>query len=100
MIGQQKVNISEEKPAKYIPHTNGCEVISNDEQMKIELRHITVMDGSMESDFYHTTMWIKEDGGWLMVNNTNSYKTQEEFISAISQVEEFTQAMRDYYNKE
>ena len=96
MQGQQKVNISELRPSKLIKTADGYEVLSNDGTIKIQLRHTTVMDGSMESDFYHTVMWIMEDGGWLKVNSTQNYRTKEEFIRTIDESEDFTQAMAEF----
>jgi hypothetical protein len=101
MKGQERVNITEERPSKFVEGTDGYEVTSNDETIRIQLRHATVMDGGMESDFYHTEMWVKEDNGWIRANNVQNYKTKKEFIDAIRDVEEFTQAiaeMRDRQN--
>ena len=96
MQGQQRVNISEQKPSKFIVLTDGYEVLSNDATIKIILRPVTIMDGSMESGFYSTQMWIKEGDGWLSVSNTKNYGSKEEFIKDIIGSEDFTQAMRDY----
>ena len=96
MQGQQRVNINEQKPSKLIETTDGYEVLSNDGTTKIQLRHTTVMEGSMENAFYYTVMWIMEDGGWVKVSNTQNYRTKEEFIKAIAESEDFTQAMAEF----
>ncbi len=96
MQGQQKINIIEQRVPKFTERSGCYEVISNDSSIKIVLRHISVMDGSMESGFYSTRMWIKEDNAWIEVNNTKNYNTKEEFIKDISASEDFTQAIRDY----
>ena len=96
MRGQQKIDIREEKVLKFTEHRNGYELVSNDGETKIALLHTMVMDGSMESSFYYTKIWILEDGGWIETDSSKSYKTKEEFISDISNSQDFTQAMRDY----
>lgn len=85
-----------DKPSKFVERANGYEVINNDGTVKIALCHTTVMDGSMESGFYYTVMWVLEDGGWTKVSNTQSYRSKEEFINAISDSEDFTQALSEY----
>ena len=85
-----------DKPSKIVIHPDGYEVINNDGTIKVALQRTTVMNDSMESSFYHTIMWVKEDKGWTLVNNTESYKTKEEFIKAIEEAEEFSQAYREY----
>ena len=84
------------KPSKLIELPDGYQVTSNDGTVMIELLHTTVMDGGMESGFYHTKMWIKEGNGWTEVNNTQSYRSKEEFIDSIKDSEDFTQALSDY----
>lgn len=96
MQGQQRINISEQKPAKFIELADGYEVLSNDSTIKIILRPVTIMDGSMESGFYATTMSIKEGDGWIAVNNTKNYGSKEEFIKDIIGSEDFTQAVMEY----
>ena len=96
MQGQQRINISENKPSKFIELSDGYEMISNDATIKIVLSKITVMDGSMESGFYSTKLWIKEDDGWIKVSDTSNYPTKEKFIEKMYESEDFTQAMRDY----
>lgn len=85
-----------QKPSKMIEHPDGYEVISNDGTIKVRLLHTIILEGSMESGFYYTKMWIKEGNGWAEVNNTQSYRSKEEFIDAISESEDFTQALSDY----
>lgn len=96
MQGQRKISISEQKPSKLMVYNDGYEAVSNDGSMKIQLRHTVVMDGSIESGFYYTVIWIKEDNGWIKTNGSKSYKTKEEFISDIRNAEEFTEAVKDY----
>ena len=96
MRGQSKIDISEQKPLKFTALTDGYEMVSNDATVKILLRRITVMDGFMESGFYSTKLWIKEDNGWIEANNTKNYTTKEEFITDMEGSEDFTQALRDY----
>ena len=81
------------KPMKGVETPDGYEVTSNDGTIRIELRHATVMDGAMESTFYHTVMWIKEGTGWLKVNETQNYRSKDDFLDAISNVEEFSEAV-------
>lgn len=81
---------------KYIEHGGGCEVISNDGTLKIQLHHATTMEGAMENENYYTEVYIFEDNGWLKTLNSESYRTKEEFIKAIDGAEEFTQAIKDY----
>ena len=96
MQGQQKTNITEQKVPKFSILSDSYEVISNDATIKIVLRPVSVMEGSMERDFFSTKMWIKEGDGWVLVNNTKNYNSKEEFIKDISSSEHFTQAIRDY----
>ena len=96
MQSQQRVNITEQKPSKFIELADGYEVLSNDSTIKIVLHKVTVMDGAMDSTFYSTRMWIDEGNGWLSVGNTQNYRTKEEFIGKIRESEDFTQAARDY----
>lgn len=96
MIGQQKVNINEHKPSKFIENADGYEVTSNDGTVKIALRHMTTLDGSMESGFYYTVIWVLEDGGWTKVNNTQSYRTKQEFLNALEESEGFAEAFSEY----
>ena len=84
-----------EKPSKLVEHTDGYEVISNDGTTKLQLLHTTLLDGSMESGFYYTKMWIKEGEGWTEVNNTQSYRSKAEFIDAIRELEDFTEAIKE-----
>lgn len=84
-----------EKPSKFIEHSDGYEMISNDGEVKVCLLHSTLMEGSIDSDFYYTVTWILEDVGWVRANNTSNYKTKEEFIEAISNSEDFTQAVSE-----
>lgn len=85
-----------DKPSKFVERPDGYELTSNDGEVKVALQKTTVMDNSMESDFYHTVMWIREEGGWTRVDNTQSYRSKEEFINAISDSEDFTQALSEY----
>ena len=96
MIGQQKIDINEQKPSKLMVQPGGYEVVSNDGVLRIQLRHEMVMDGSMESDFYATTVWVKEGDGWIKTSTTQSYRTKEEFIRSISDVEDFSEAMAEF----
>ena len=96
MMGQTKTQISEQKPMKYIEHGGGCEVISNDGTLKIELHHATKMEGAMENEFYYTEVYFLEDGGWQRAINSDTYRTKEDFIKAIDGTEEFTQAIKDF----
>ena len=84
-----------QKPSKFVERPNGFEVTSNDGTMKIELRQYSILDGSMESSGFYTTMWIREGEGWIKVSNTQPYHTKEDFIKAISEVEEFTEAIKE-----
>lgn len=99
MKGQQKRNIIEMIPPKFAENENGYEVVSNDSTVRLLLRHVTVMNGGMESEFYSTVMYVKEDGVWVHVNNTQNYRTKEEFINAISAAEEFTEAVAEFNNQ-
>lgn len=85
-----------EKPSKFIKRPDGYEVTNNDGTVKVVLRRTLVMDGGMESSFYHTVMWVDEGNGWIKVSNMQSYRTKEEFIKAISEAEDFTQAIEEY----
>lgn len=96
MQGQTKVQINEIPPRKLTKLSDGYEVVNNDGTIKIVLRHVTVMDGSMESGFYSSILWVKEDNGWVKGDASKNYKTKEEFIKAISESEEFTQACREF----
>lgn len=97
MKGQSKIDISEQKPSKFTELSDGYEMINNNSTMKIVLHSVTVMDNAMESSFYSTRIWIKEDNGWIEVKGTKNYPTKDGFIEDMSKAEDFTEAMRDYY---
>lgn len=99
MKGQQKVYGIELIPPKFVENEHGYELVSNDGTMRLFLRRIIMMEGSMERDFYSTVMWIKEEGVWVQVSNTQNYRTKEEFINAISQAEDFTEAIAEFNNQ-
>lgn len=80
------------KPAKGVELADGYEITSNDGTIKIRLLHITVMDGGMESGFYHTVMRIKEGTGWTEVSDIQNYNSKEKFLETIKDIEEFSQA--------
>lgn len=87
-----------EKPLKCVKHGNFCEVVTNDEQIKIVLARHVVLDAQAEQEFYATTYFIKEGDGWIKTSTQNTYRSMEEFISALSQTDEFSQAVEDYYS--
>lgn len=85
-----------DKPSKLIELPDGYDVTSNDGTIKMMLHRCVARQEAMESDFYSTTMWIKEGNGWTKVRNSQSYRTKEDFIDALSKVEEFSQAISEY----
>lgn len=85
-----------DKPSKFVERPDGYEVTNNDGTVKVALCHTTVMDGSMESGFYYTEMWVLEDGGWIKVSNTQSYRSKEEFLKAIEESGDFSEATSEY----
>ena len=84
---------------KFVRHNNGCEIISNDGEIKILLRHRMLFNGSMEQEMYTTDYYIKEDNGWLKTNTSKTHSTIQEFMREISNTEEFTQAVSEYQNQ-
>ena len=96
MLGQHRTLLQEQKVSKFIELSDGYKMESNDGTIRILLRHITVMDGAIESGFYSTKTWIKESEGWIEVNNIQNYRNKEDFIKAISESEDFTEAIKEY----
>ena len=85
---------------RFIRHEHGCEVLTNDRQLKIVLTRTTSFTGEVEQSNYNTTYYVKEDTGWLQVNNGRSYPSEEAFYDAISEAEEFSEAVREMENKD
>ena len=86
----------EEKPSKCVLRDNGCEVVSNDGQMKILLTRHREFSERVEQGYYVTCYYIYEDDGWVVTSTKNTYKHVGEFIDALRQTEEFSQAVDDY----
>jgi hypothetical protein len=87
---------TENKIPKFIPNTDGCEVLTNDGELKVVLRKSTSFAGEMEQSAYVAVYYIKEGDGWLKTETTKSFVSMREFISELRGTEEFWQAMRDY----
>lgn len=82
-------------PARMLATTSGYEVLSNEGDIKIILRKTTVFDNNANADIYALTYFIKTDEGWVKGLNQQSYRTREEFIRSIANVEEFSTAYNE-----
>ena len=85
----------EQRPAKCIRHSNGYEVISNDGEMKILLKHQTIYS-TMENESYAAVYYIMEDGEWILTNTQNTFPSVQDFFRRLRDSEEFTQAVKDF----
>lgn len=86
-----------ETPAKCVIYgDNGCEITSNDGQMRIVLTKLRTYLGIMEQEHYNSTYYINEDDGWEKVDESHTYTSISEFIRALDGAEDFTEAVREY----
>lgn len=93
--------MSEKKVPKGIEYADGTlEVISNDKALKIILSSVKVIHEGKKIEFYRSTYFMKEDGGWQRTLESASYQTSDEFIDAISKSGEFSQAVSDIRQQE
>ena len=82
--------LSEQRVPKFIRNTNGCEVLSNDGEMKLVLTRTVALTERVASEFFSVVYYIKEDDGWLKTNTTKTFSDIEEFICEIGRTEEFS----------
>ncbi len=81
---------------KFIDNGNGCEVITNDGEIKIILRRVISFTAEIEEMYYITDYYVKDGNGWVKTNESHTYKQREEFFDNIERSEDFTQAYNDY----
>lgn len=86
----------EQRPSKAIQSDGGLEMESNDGSMKILLKRTIIFTGNMEGESFNTALFIKEDDGWTKTNNSTPYNSIEDFVRALGESEDFTQAVKDY----
>ncbi len=89
---------------KDIPHciiyANGnLEVESNDRQLKIALSRVQVMQDGENVEAFRSSYFVKDGLEWERTLTTANYKSVGEFIEEISNNNEFTGAIRDYYEQ-
>lgn len=94
---EQYTSILKELPTpKFVSHRSGCEVISNQGDMRILLKRTISFFNDMEQTFYLSEYYVKEDNGWLKTNTSKTYNSTGEFIRDLAATEEFSQAVREY----
>ena len=71
------------------------EVISNDRQLKIAIVKSTVIQDGEITEFYRSVYWVKDGLEWERVNESQSFKTKDEFLNAIDVADDFTLAVAD-----
>ena len=86
----------ENRIPKYISNGNGCEVITNDGEIKIVLRRVISFTQQIEEMFYVTDYYVKEGNGWVKTNESQSYREPEKFFEQLRDAEDFSQAYNDY----
>ncbi len=91
---------TEGKRPKFIRQENGCEMISNAGDVKIVLARIVSFSTEIEQEFYSTKVYIREDTGWLLTNNTHNYPSEDAFYDAIRDSEDFSEAVREMDSEE
>ena len=95
-MNQQKIHIEEQRIPKYMPTRNGCEVTSNNDDIRICFNHSFSFIDDMEQEHFTAIYFVKEGDGWLRTNTVKPYRSMDDFIRDLSDTEEFTQAIRDY----
>lgn len=75
---------------------SGFEVLSNSGDIKVILRKTTVFDNNANADVYALSYFIKTGEGWVKGVNQQSYRTKEEFLRSIANVEEFSTAYNEF----
>ncbi|MBR1527004.1 MAG: hypothetical protein IJ640_10180 [Prevotella sp.] len=80
---------------RFIRQEHGCEVLTNDRQVKVVLSRTVSFEGEIEQTFYTTKYYVREGSGWEQVNNGQTYPSEDAFFDAIRGTEEFTDAVRE-----
>lgn len=84
----------------YVPQSNGCEVLSNDRELKLVLSRTISFMTEVEQEFYSVKYYVKVDDGWELTNTAKSYQSADDFMRELDGTEEFTNAVREWENKD
>ena len=97
------MGIREEKAQKGFLTTSGCEAESNDGTMKIVLRKRTITqlgENPRVTVMYSTTFFAKDEDSWMRSDSDSSnFDTVRDFVLALRQSPEFTEATRELDNQ-
>ena len=83
------------KEPRFIRQEHGCEVLTNDRQVKIVLSRTVSFVGEIEQTLYTTKYYVREGSEWEQVNNGQIYPSEDAFYNAIRGTEEFSNAVRE-----
>ena len=84
-----------------ILYTDGTvEVVTNDGQVKIILFPQKIQNDGEQTEGFRSVFFVKEYGNWVRGLNVETYRTNTEFIEAISKCPEFSEVLRFLMGKE
>ena len=79
-----------------ILYTDGTvEVVTNDGQVKIILFPQKIQNDGEQTEGFRSVFFVKEYGNWVRGLNVETYRTNTEFIEAISKCPEFSEAAQE-----
>lgn len=71
------------------------QVESNDRELRILLKRSVIFDKGQVLEVFYTVYYVKDGLTWQKTLNSANYKSADEFLTDISNCDDFTQAVRD-----
>lgn len=71
------------------------QVENNDRELRILLKRSIFFDEGRQLEVFYTVYYVKDGLTWQKTLNSANYKSADDFFDAISNCEDFTQAVRD-----
>lgn len=93
---QLKTELQEQRIPKFVITPSGCEVISNDESVKVTLSRSRIYIGVIEGEVYTATYYVKEGVEYEKCNTTNQFQSIDEFMRRLDGNEDYSEACLDF----
>lgn len=71
------------------------QVESNDRELRILLKRTMVLNEGQQLEVFYTVFYVKDDFEWQKTNNSENYRSADEFLDAIKKSSDFTLSVRD-----
>lgn len=97
MIGQKKIVEKEQRIPKFLWTENGCEILSDDQSVKIILSLTHNFNGQMETEFYTANYYVEnERKEFEKIEASWTIPSIDEYMSKLEHNEDYREAYKDY----